>query len=421
MRLIGKSLGLMVLVMALQSAVAKPKHDKGSLFRGYKGLVMAGYQGWFNTPSDGAERGWVHYSKRGKFEPGSTNIDLWPDVSEYKVTYPTAFTFPDGKPARVFSSHDASTVDLHFKWMKDYQLDGVFMQRFVADLKNKKSSNHITTVLGHALTSATKYKRAIAVMYDFSGMQEKDADLVISDWKYLVDSLKITRRGLKQSYLYHKEKPLVALWGVGFSDHRKYSLNAVKKIMDFLQNDPEYGGCSILLGVPAKWRLLKGDAVDDPELLTLCKRADIIHPWLVGRFNEQAYPAYSQQLRDDLKWCREHHLDYVPVVFPGFSWHNMNPWSPSNQIPRNKGSFYWKQLSGALQMGAEMIYVAMFDEVDEGTAIFKTNKNPPSGESVFVAIEKEVPNDYYLYLAGFAGQILKGKRPLQTAQPGFNR
>ena len=46
------------------------------------GKVMCGYQGWFTTPGDGAQRGWTHYSRRGRFEPGSCNIDFWPDVSE---------------------------------------------------------------------------------------------------------------------------------------------------------------------------------------------------------------------------------------------------------------------------------------------------------------------------------------------------
>ena len=47
--------------------------------------VMAGYQGWFNTPDDGADLGWTHWSrsKDKLFGPGNVTVDLWPDVSEY--------------------------------------------------------------------------------------------------------------------------------------------------------------------------------------------------------------------------------------------------------------------------------------------------------------------------------------------------
>jgi glycoprotein endo-alpha-1,2-mannosidase len=123
---------------------------------------------------------------------------------------------------------------------------------------------------------------------------------------------------------------------------------------------------------------------------------------------------------EDITWCKKHHLDYVPTVFPGFSWHNMYPEFPSNQIPRNKGEFFWKQISGALSFGAEMIYVAMFDEIDEGTAIFKCAHYVPVGESQFVPIEKEIPSDYYLWLTGTAGKMLRREIPLQSDIPLYN-
>ena len=47
-----------------------------------------------------------------------------------------------------------------------------------------------------------------------------------------------------------------------------------------------------------------------------------------------------------------------------------------------------------------MQYVAMFDEVDEATAIFKCSDTPPSG-APFVAMEG-LPSDHYLRLAGAA-------------------
>jgi hypothetical protein len=47
-----------------------------------------------------------------------------------------------------------------------------------------------------------------------------------------------------------------------------------------------------------------------------------------------------------------------------------------------------------------MLYVAMFDELDEGTAIMKTSNQPPGGgDSPFVS-EPGVPPDRYLHLTG---------------------
>jgi glycoprotein endo-alpha-1,2-mannosidase len=408
---------LLVFLLVHFAGFGQIRHSSGSLFKSYKGLVMAGYQGWFNAPSDGAGRGWNHYVSRGNFGPGNCKIDLWPDVTEYANTYPSPFVLPTGQPALLFSSHDASTIDLHFKWMKEYGIDGVFMQRFVADIKRPAGLLHNNTVLKNAFLASEKYKKAISVMYDLSGMQDADYEIVISDWKNLVDSMHVTNRGSKQTYLYHNGKPLVVIWGVGFSDGRKYSLASIEKLVDFFKSDKIYGGCSVMLGVPTYWRDFGNDTEKDPHLHDVLRKADIVHPWFVGRYNETSYPVFQQRIKEDIAWCKANKLDYVPVAFPGFSWHNMASKSPQNQIPRNSGSFFWKQLTGAISSGAEMIYIAMFDEIDEGTAIFKISKQPPEGASNFVKPEPGIPSDYYLFLAGYAGKMLKKKIVFQTEIP----
>ena len=112
--------------------------------------------------------------------------------------------------------------------------------------------------------------------------------------------------------------------------------------------------------------------------------------------------------RADMEWCQQHGKQYLPVVFPGFSWHNLQRNSPLNQIPRLEGRFLWTQYVQAKKAGATMIYQAMFDEMDEGTAIFKCSNSPPVGDSRFVTFEDQ-PSDHYLWLTGWEDACCAGK------------
>jgi hypothetical protein len=338
-------------------------------------------------------------------------------MDEYSVKYLTPFKFADGSPAYVFSSYDESTVDLHFKWMKEYGIDGVFMQRFFEVLTSPNRIMHNDKVLTSAIKAANKYGVAICLMYDIGSMDDSKYKLIFDDWKHLVNDLKLTNQGDKTTYLFHNNKPLVAFWGISAGTRESGHIPEIFDIMDFFKNDPEYGGCSIHLGIPSRWRTLGADTKGDPRLHEVLKQADVIHPWLVGRFNENSYEAYRQEnIVDDVKWCKENGKSYAPTVFPGFSWHNMKN-DVSDKIPRNKGEFYWKQIAGAIESGAEMLYVAMFDEIDEGTAIMKCAHEVPVGKSVFVPIEKEVPSDHYLWLTGIAGKMLRGEIPFSREIP----
>lgn len=407
------------------TAMAQSKHNPVSQYPSYEGRVMCGYQGWFRTPGDGANEGWGHYKANGKFDAGHVHLDFWPDTSEYPVTYPTALTNQDGTIARVFSSVDQSTTDLHFKWMRDYGIDGVFVQRFFGEIRKPEGRKRSRLVLENAVRSSQKYGRAIAVMYDLSGLGAKgeDCSALIQDWKELVDELKITSQATN-NYLYHHGKPLVAIWGVGFPD-RPYDIHKIglEKLIDFLKNDPQYGGCAIMLGVPTHFRDLNIDCVTDPYLHELMAKADIILPWMVGRFSpldQDWREQYESDVRADIAWCRERKLDCVPCIYPGFSWHNLSEVethgsAPLNQIPRQKGAFYWAEISGGISSGAKMFYVAMFDEMDEGTAIFKCANTLPVGPAL--SDYEGLPSDHYLRLTGEAGKMLRGEVHFSQRMP----
>lgn len=379
---------------------------------------MAGYQGWFDLDD-------------GTIFPDENRIriDMWPDVSEYSKTYPTGLKFADGKTARFFNSSDKSTINLHFKWMEEYGVDGVFMQRFFGRTRNPKLEDESVIILKHAFEAASKNKRAIAVMYDLSGLKRSNEDCssVIEDWKFLVDSLRVTNQKGENTYLHHNEKPVVAIWGLGFPD-RSYNIRNIgmMELIDFLKNDPIYGGCAVMLGVPTYWRDLTADCNPDPYLHEIIREADLVMPWMVQRFTPLLHnemDRYRDHIINDIKWCKENNVEYVPCVTPGFSWHNLSRISkkldpkPLGSIPRLGGKFYWQQFHSAISAGAEMIYVAMFDEVNEGTAIFKCSDNPPVSDVAKFIDMDGMPSDHYLWLTGQASKMLRNEIPLSKDMP----
>jgi hypothetical protein len=306
------------------------------------------------------------------------------------------------------SEYDESTVETHFRWMREYGVDGVFVQRFVSEIKRPKSYNQLNKVWNSAIQAADANNRAISIMYDLSGMVPGDEQWVLSDIDAIAKKYDIKERKNNTSYLHHNGKPLVAVWGVGFNDRRRYGFKEAENIIDALIER----GFSVLIGVPTHWRLMGGDTLEDTELHRLIKKCDIVMPWLVGRFNEEGFPPFEQLVKEDIVWCKDNKVDYAPLAFPGFSWVNMN--KNSRPIPRNQGSFYWKQLSSHINNGAEMFYLAMFDEIDEGTAIFKVATKVPAGESYFLPLDEDLGNDYYLFLAGQAGKMLRKEIPFTS-------
>lgn len=375
--------------------------DGGTL----KGMVLCGYQGWFSCGGDGAKVGWTHWSKeRWKgVQPGLAGFDLWPDMGEYSdgERFATGFKHADGRSAEVFSSDNALTVRRHFRWMREYGIDGAFVQRFPVDFPDGVWSARVDRVLGHCREAAIAEGRVYAVMYDLSGMRGERFGAIEADWIRVRTRLRI---GDGKSYLHHRGRPLVGVWGVGFNDSRGYSLADCRRLIEFLRAD----GCAVLAGVPCWWRERRYDAVADAALHDILKLVDVVSPWTVGRYRspEEATRHGERVWRADVEWCGREGLDYLPVVFPGFSWHNLRG-EALNDIPRRKGEFLWSQFVAARKSGAETVYVAMFDEVDEGTAIFKCADVPPTGGRFLSG--GGLPSDYYLRLTGAGGRLLRGE------------
>jgi hypothetical protein len=264
---------------------------------------------------------------------------------------------------------------------------------------------HRDRVYDNVFKAAKNHKRLWTMMYDLTGLNKGDiAKYVIPDFKNMIDQRKFKDH---PTLMHHNGKPLISIWGIGFNDGRGYSLKECMELVKFFKEDPVYGGFSVLIGVPYYWRSQTRDTMDDPLFMDIVKTADIIHPWSPGRYQkpEQMKGLQKTILEPDMKWAKDHNLDYMPVIFPGFSWHNLEKakgqHAELNSIPRLGGQFVWSQAVAAKRAGANMIYLAMFDEMNEGTCFFKVSKRTPKGKSPFISYDIDgLQPDHYLWLSG---------------------
>ena len=74
-----------------------------------------------------------------------------------------------------------------------------------------------------------------------------------------------------------------------------------------------------------------------------------------------------------------------------------------------------EQFVTASEFGIDMAYVAMFDEVDEATAIFKVSNTPPT-QARFQTFEN-LPPDWYLRLTGEGTKVIRGERNAEATLP----
>lgn len=368
--------------------------------------VMCGYQGWFRAPGDGGSN-WIHWSRNAKhIDTNTVTFEMWPDLSEYSAGEKFdagSFTHADGTRAQLFSSQNAQTVERHFDWMQQHGIDGVYVQRFVTDINSRP---WMTNVLKDVRTAANRTGRAFALTYDMSGMPTNALfNTLTADWRRLVQS------GLPADarYLHHNGKPVLMVWGF-FADRMSPEL-AQQIIGWFKTNDLQpvtlVGGCQWW------WRTETA-----PGWSNVFRSFDVISPWNVGNHtvsdtNKFASTGYWAA---DLAAATNASMMYLPVVYPGFSWDNLQRLKPGTSlIPRRGGEFFWRQFHDAAQLHLDMAYVAMFDEVDEGTAIFKVSNTPPT-QGHWITYEGK-PADWYLRLTGTGAKMLTGKIPITTTIP----
>ncbi len=390
------------LVIALAAAVLPSK--AGDVV----GHVFCGYQGWFNTLSDGTTIGWRHWAI-GTPAPGNVTVEMWPDVRGHYAPLYTSGLAPlgDGSPAKLFSSRHQTTVDTHFYWMQINEIDGAALQRFGVELYNTTTLSNLNAVLTNVVTSAQTYGRKFYITYDVSGMGS------YADWvtKIQNDWLSSTVTLAVASGVYAKEgtKPVVELWGIGLNGNNTptSSVECLTLINWFKSQN-----CYVVGGLPTYWRTSTGDS--RTGFTAVYDACNMISPWATGRFSTDAgADSYmSGTMVPDFSYCNARGIAYQPCFFPGFSWSNWNG-GPRNEIARRQGKFMWRQVYNIRRSGINTAYLAMFDEYDEASAITKAASDSsmiPTNQ-YFLTLSADgqfVSPDFYLRLARSATRVIKG-------------
>ncbi|MET8037778.1 discoidin domain-containing protein [Streptomyces sp. NPDC005345] len=368
------------------------------------GKVTVGYQGWFACAGDGAPiNGWWHWARNWGQTPSVSNsaIVAWPDSRDYPTTYRTAFgNLGNGQPAALFSSYDQSTVDVHFRWMKQYGIDTAALQRF-----NPTGGEGPTrdAMAGRVRSAAESQGVKFYVMYDVSDWTAMQTEIK-ADW-----TNKMRQHAGSSAYARQNGKPVVCVWGFGFNDgQRPFTPDACLDVVNWFKQQ----GCYVIGGVPTWWRT--GDRDSRPGFSGVYHAFDMLSPWMVGRIGNisDADNFYNVATVPDLAECAAWGIDYQPCVLPG----------GVGDRQRAHGDFMWRQFYNMGRAGVASVYISMFDEYNEGNQIAKTAESQvwvPTGSGLLALDEDGTAcsSDYYLRLTGDGGRMLKGQIAVTAVRP----
>ncbi len=376
----------------------------GSSYSEFKGKSVAGYQAWFAASE--TNTGWVHWSANTRPQVGNSSFDIYPDVRDYNpdILRNTGFgNLGNGDPSLLFSSADV--IDEHFEWMKEFGIDGIALQRFIGDNPYPVNDSPFSKPI-KVKNAAEANGRIFYICYDMSSGKDENAwaESIKFDWVFNIEQAYALTSS--PAYATINNKPVVQIWGPGFTSRVGNAAKTIE-VIEFLQSR----GCYVIGGVPTGWRTESGDS--KPGFLGAYKSYDMVSPWTPGRYKTLSGcdSHRTNYIVPDKAFCDANGLDYLPVLFPGFSWSTWKTGVP-NSTPRIAGEFLWRQAYNIRLSGISQMYFAMFDEYDEGTAIMKaaTDWSMIPTDQYFVTLSADgiwVSSDFYLRVAGAATAMVK--------------
>ncbi len=384
--------------------------------------VMAGYQGWFRTPGDrNGNKGWSHLFNSQIPTPAKLGFDTWPDMSELSKAEKYAvpgFTYPDGSQAYLYSAQNYKTVLRHFQWMKEYGIDGVWLSEFCGYFPGggqQRDTAAMLNVMYNVKRAAAATGRTWAFMWDMSSFGPRTSksdvyNIIVNQWKKMVDEGIAT----DSRYMHHNGKPVLLLWGF-FPGRPASQPDYMNPVIDFLLAPGKYQA-TLVGGVDNSWRS-KGT----PEFQAMLMRMQGLQPWSVGRRIKDPATGYAIQNTSewagDIEKCKANNVIFMPVFNSGTHIAGPPPIPPAGpMVPRRTGNYLWEQFVAASKTGViNSAFVAMFDEVNEGTQILKIENKPPT-QAAFLTYDGAT-SDYYLRLVGTGAKMLKEHIPISRVIP----
>lgn len=387
---------------------------------GIAGRLIIGYQGWFGCPGDfQGNPGWSHWFN-GTPAAGNFIVDMLPDTSGMAAEdlCETGLTRLDGTPLRLFSSQTPNVVAYHFALMAQQGASAVALERFVSELADPSLKARRDNVLRNVIRAAQSSGIKFFLSYDVSGADPATVTQTIrDDWQYLDASFGLTQ---DPNYLHDGGKPVLELWGFGIIGHPGTPVEVAALLTDLGAGNNGLRAATTIGGVAADWSTLDGDAQADPAWTGVYRKFDVLSPWTVGRYDdpETAASFYASNTGPDAIRAARDGKRLLPVIFPGFSWYNLMTqmglpaMALINQIPRKCGSFVLAQSQILLAHGVNTAFVAMFDELNESTAMMPAaalaDSFPQDVKGVYLDIDGcKLATDHFDSILGQLARLLR--------------
>ena len=369
-----------------------------------RGKVLYGYQAWFSSPSQ-----YSHWSfSNGPATNATSQFDFFPDTTQYpdECLFESGFHFANGSSAMLYNAACEGVIATHFRWMNDAGIDGLIVQRFLVN----RGYQSFTTILGLVRKYSEMYGKVFMVEYDLSGLSTSDVDnlssIVQEDYTNVIQPL-------TKSPAYQREngKPVFMIFGEGIRT------NVSPEQCQSLNTQIKNYGMHLVLAPNWPWYNAYKAGTTDPYAPAY-NQADTISPWAVGSYSGGADYASQHTNRKAAQdpILAANKQTYAPVIWPGFSWHNLMHNGntppveyPYDQNPRYAGQFLQQQITTVLNDNSTyFVFIAMFDEVNEGTACAPTLNKNEIVDGTFVGDDAS-GSMFYLNAGGALSRQLKAR------------